>query len=247
MLGKDFHMSITYRIIKKSWRAIAPASFSAFAFGGHSTFSKAMLTLKARLESRADHNEIYDKAYYLKYSDEVARSAIGIVKTIMAHLSPKSIVDIGCGSGEIIRRFGEFGVKSIGLDYSDAALAICRERNLECLKCDLESNTPIATSLSADLVLSTEVAEHLPDAWADRYVDFICQIANRAVVITAATPGQGGTDHVNEQPFSYWIKKFERRGVNYSEEKTLAFRREWAAQDVEESRARNVMVFYTAT
>jgi hypothetical protein len=72
------------------------------------------------------------------------------------------------------------------------------ESAMEVFKCNLESDSPMATRLTADLVLSIEVAEHLPGAWADRYVNFLYEIAKRAIVITAAIPGQGGTDHVNE-------------------------------------------------
>jgi hypothetical protein len=32
------------------------------------------------------------------------------------------------------------------------------------------------------------------------------------IVFGGAAPNQGGTSHVNEQPASYWISKFEARG-----------------------------------
>jgi len=35
--------------------------------------------------------------------------------------------------------------------------------------------------------------------------------------MTAATPGQGGTHHVNEQPREYWYKKFRSRGYSYNQ------------------------------
>jgi hypothetical protein len=34
-------------------------------------------------------------------------------------------------------------------------------------------------------------------------------------VFSAAHPGQGGTGHINEQPKSYWIERFQRAGLTY--------------------------------
>jgi hypothetical protein len=52
------------------------------------------------------------------------------------------------------------------------------------------------------MVTSFEVAEHIPERLEDRYVDMLCLLGN-LIVISAATPGQGGMDHVNEQPHAY--------------------------------------------
>ena len=37
------------------------------------------------------------------------------------------------------------------------------------------------------------------------------------IVFTAATPGQGGDDHINEQLHSYWVAKFQAAGFAYDE------------------------------
>jgi len=62
-----------------------------------------------------------------------------------------------------------------------------------------------------DLVLCLEVAEHLSPLFAGRLVDNICNHTD-TVFFSAATPGQGGYNHLNEQPHSYWVEKFEKRG-----------------------------------
>ncbi len=38
-----------------------------------------------------------------------------------------------------------------------------------------------------------------------------------AVVFSAAVPGQGGTNHINEQWQSYWIRLFQRHGFRASD------------------------------
>lgn len=69
-----------------------------------------------------------------------------------------------------------------------------------------------------DLAFSFEVAEHIEQDYADIFVDNMLSGDPRWVIMTAAPPGQGGCWHVNEQPKSYWIEKFERRGYKLSEE-----------------------------
>jgi hypothetical protein len=70
----------------------------------------------------------------------------------------------------------------------------------------------IHTFEPAELVVCTEVAEHLEADHADKLVSVLAGLAQRAIYFSAAPPGQGGTDHVNEQPPEYWIAKLERLG-----------------------------------
>jgi hypothetical protein len=62
-----------------------------------------------------------------------------------------------------------------------------------------------------DIALSLEVAEHLPDQRAQRFVHDLCRLAP-IVIFSAAIPGQGGTGHVNEQWPDYWYHLFEAEG-----------------------------------
>jgi hypothetical protein len=77
----------------------------------------------------------------------------------------------------------------------------------------------------ADLVVCTEVAEHLGQREGNRLVRVIAASAVKWVFFTAATPGQGGHHHVNEQPHEYWRRKFERNGMSLDNIKTHMARR----------------------
>ena len=60
-----------------------------------------------------------------------------------------------------------------------------------------------------DLAQSLEVAEHLPQARAATFVSDL--VAHAPVVLfSAASPGQGGENHINEQPAEYWRKLFRQ-------------------------------------
>ena len=235
-------MSTTYRALKFVFRKAVPPKAKSILFNGRTPFSKAVIKIKSKLESSAPHSFVYDAGYYANYSEEMERSAIGMVDCMMSAIKPTSVVDIGCGSGEVLAEFARRGVKAKGADLSDAALEICRKKGLEVARLDLE-NRKMYLPWYADLVVSTEVAEHIPADLADHYAATLCRISTRAVVITAAPPGQGGTDHVNEQPPEYWIPKFAHFGLKYSAELTKRFQTEWSERNVEWTRARNVLVF----
>ena len=68
-----------------------------------------------------------------------------------------------------------------------------------------------ATPRRFDLAQSLEVAEHLPKASGERFVDSLCALSD-IVMFSAAQPGQGGEGHVNERRPSDWAADFAQRG-----------------------------------
>lgn len=62
-----------------------------------------------------------------------------------------------------------------------------------------------------DVAICTEVAEHLPLQAAPILVSGLVTLSDN-IVFTAATPGQGGRHHLNEQPHSYWETLFRDHG-----------------------------------
>jgi SAM-dependent methyltransferase len=230
-----------YHIVKAAYRRLVPQSLNPFFFNGRTRFSRMVLAVKQRLEKDVDHDALYDAVYFDRVREEMAVTAGGIAASIADHFpEARTLVDVGCGTGSVLVEAERRGLSVIGLEYAEAALAMCRERGLDVRKFDIEqAATP---DLRADVVLSTEVAEHLPADCADRFVDLLTSISDN-VVVTAAPPGQGGTDHVNEQPNEYWIAKFEARGFAHDPQVTADWRADWRRRSVERQRARNVMVF----
>jgi len=55
--------------------------------------------------------------------------------------------------------------------------------------------------------MSLEVAEHLEPATAPQFVNSLAT-ASDVVLFSAAYTQQGGTNHINEQPHSYWAGLF---------------------------------------
>lgn len=140
-----------------------------------------------------------------------ARSSAGVVVPMLIDLfAPRSVVDVGCGIGTWLATFRELGVDDVcGVDgdwVERAALEIPAERFVAA---DLAR--PVRLDRTFDLVLSLEVAEHLPPHSADGFVESLTRLGP-AIVFSAAIPLQGGVDHVNEQWPEYWVERFVARG-----------------------------------
>ncbi len=227
-------MSVVLRLVKGVYRAVLPLRVRRSAF---------MCRLKARF---LWHDAIYDEHYY--QSDIESAAALGarsMSNSIIAEFNPKRVIDVGCGTGALLEALRDRGCEILGLENSDAALAWCRTRRLSVAKFDLEKDG--SEQLGAfDMAISVEVAEHLPERIADRFVDFLTELSG-TIVFTAAQPGQGGTDHVNEQPPAYWIAKFEQRGFKHDVDVSERWRESWrAAGDVVPFYYQNLIVFRRA-
>jgi SAM-dependent methyltransferase len=123
-----------------------------------------------------------------------------------------SVVDVGCGTGGWLAAFADRGVTDYqGFDgpwVPVDRLEIPRERFTPI---DFTRLGDIPTNRRFDLVVSLEVAEHLPSETAEDFVDLLTKLGP-AILFSGAVPLQGGVGHENEQWLSYWIGAFERRG-----------------------------------
>jgi len=238
-----------YSIVKTAYKKTLPKKARRWVYLHMPNYLKAAKAYAIRkLEKYGGHDDIYDKDYYESFFlPEMLRSHEGIAEGTVKLYSPKFIVDVGCGPCVLLSALTKRGVLCRGLDYSSAALNICRQNGLDVIKFDLEHDI-LPKDLKADVVVSTEVAEHLPGHCADRFVSILCSIADD-VVMTAAEPARtwkgiaAAHDHVNEQPKEYWIDKFENNGFKYNKNTTALLRTEWEKHGVLQFFVERLMVF----
>jgi SAM-dependent methyltransferase len=232
-----------YRILKRFYRATVPLSIRRATSDRRNGLYRIFYPIKRLLQRHARHDEIYDATYFEEtIKPLIQKSAPRMAESIRDVLQPTTVTDIGCGSGELLQSLRAIGISGVGFEHSHAALDIARAKGLEVTDLDLEQPLDKLNICRADLVISTEVAEHLPEPCAETYVEYLCRTAD-TVLITAAPPGQGGTDHVNEQPNEYWIEKFAARGFSYLRELTQKMRRDWEAAGIVNFYAKNLMIF----
>lgn len=135
----------------------------------------------------------HDDSYHGFSSPEI------IVPLLMELLNPQSVIDIGCGTGNFLSVFKKNGIKKVlGIDgkWARKDLLFRYLTEQEFIETDFEE--PIMIEGKFDLALCLEVAEHIPEEFADSFVANLCRLSD-VVVFSAAIPSQGGQSHVNEQ------------------------------------------------
>ena len=140
--------------------------------------------------------------------------AKALLDTLQFEHSPVRVWDMGCGTGNLMGALYDLECDVMGMEGSAAALPYIPSHLLSRIAFgDILLDHPVPES---DLVICTEVAEHIPAASADRLVEVIANVKSPHVYFTAASPGQGGVNHVNEQLPHYWMDRFYKCGYELS-------------------------------
>lgn len=146
---------------------------------------------------------------------------------------PRSVLDVGCGTGQTTAYIAAQGIEVLGIEASRQAIVSSPRPEL-IRRHDLRS--PLDLSRQFDLVWCFEVAEHIHPKYVDVFLDSLVR-HSAVIAMSAAPPGQGGEGHFNEQPQSYWCKKFSDRQYSLCSEWTTAMK------EVPEFYSNNMMVF----
>ncbi|MCB2171309.1 class I SAM-dependent methyltransferase [archaeon] len=75
---------------------------------------------------------------------------------------PRTVLDVGCGTGMLAGLLSEAGYKVVGIDLSDVAVQKCRARGIEAYQQDLAEKLQFSDN-TFDCILMSEVIEHLVD------------------------------------------------------------------------------------
>jgi SAM-dependent methyltransferase len=155
----------------------------------------------------------YDAAFYANQKAG-SRASAGIVLETLSPIVGEvgSVLDVGCGAGGWLKAASEIfaGADIFGVDHPgvpEEEMFIPRARFA-----GHDLTAPIHLKRRFDLVISLEVAEHIPPEKAPTFIDTLADHGD-VVMFSAAVPRQGGTGHVNEQWPDYWIALFEARGM----------------------------------
>lgn len=181
---------------------------------------------------------MYDEQFYENQQQGSLNSAQVVVPIIMNLIQPKSVVDVGCGIGSWLSVFKDSGVHDyLGVDggYVDEEMLMIPQSKFKAV--DLEKS--INLNRQFDLVVSLEVAEHLPANSAEAFVKTLTSLGS-VVMFSAAIPHQGGVGHFNEQWPEYWRDYFNKCGYVLAD----AIREKiWNYESVEPWYRQNILLY----
>lgn len=150
----------------------------------------------------------YDAEFYESRVNNTLYSAKEIIPVINSLIKPQSVIDVGCGTGEWLSIFKEHGVLTVlGIDGDYVDRKNLKINEYEFLSFDLRY--PLQLGKKFDLVISVEVAEHLPRECAEMFIESLTQLGP-IIMFSAAIPFQGGLHHLNEQWPDYWEEIFRK-------------------------------------
>jgi hypothetical protein len=153
------------------------------------------------------------------FGEDYLLLASALIQTVLPTAENPTHLDLGAGNGLLVGPMRKFGVESFGYEASEQARGACPSEldpfmdfGLPLEQWGSFGTGPAGYRPKHDLVSCVEVAEHIPAERADELVETCCSRAAQWIYFSAATPGQGGHGHVNEQPRAYWEAKFNARG-----------------------------------
>jgi len=149
-----------------------------------------------------------------------------------------SVLDVGCGTGTWLKIASDLGVKEVlGID------GVPLNTNELHIPADSFINDDLTRVIDLkrkfDLLICLEVAEHLPAENAKNLVDSLTNHSD-FIVFSAAIPGQGGQNHINEQWPVYWQTLFFNKGYYPCEILRDIF---WNDNEIEWWYRQNILIF----
>ncbi|MDD5005783.1 MAG: methyltransferase domain-containing protein [Candidatus Omnitrophica bacterium] len=170
------------------------------------------------LKARSNHKDIiYDDKFFNKNLEWNVPIAAKLTGVLIDYFNPSSVVDLGCGNAEFLSEFQKRGIPIQGYEGSRSAIekALVDKKYIQLF--DLRNK--IELDKRYDLALCLEVAEHIENKFSQRLVENLTNLSD-TIIFTAATPGQGGHFHINEQPHEFWVNIFKERNYDYDDKIT---------------------------
>lgn len=184
-------------------------------------------------------SKFYNENFYSNHIDGMSISAAIVLGLLYEHYKPQTVIDIGCGQGAWLAAAESLGAKTLkGMDGEWVRKEQLLSKNIDFTAVDFDRAIPKSNE-RYDLCISLEVAEHISEVNAKKFINLLCETSD-IVLFSAAIKYQGGTNHVNEQWQSYWIDLFKSNGYECLDlfRKTL-----WNNNSVEWWYRQNILFF----
>ena len=136
---------------------------------------------------------------------------------VLKIFNPRSIIDFGCGTGDILAHFQARGISVFGIDGSKACLKCLTISKNNFMLFDLRNR--YKSNKKYDICICFEVGEHIEEKYSERLVENLTQ-SSSTILFTAAPPGQNGEHHINLKPREWWVEKFLEYSFSFDKQLT---------------------------
>ena len=193
----------------------------------------------------------YNWRYYRRHLMYYREWEINLAQAFVKEYNIKSMIDFGCGIGSYLEGAYLSGVKDLfGIEYNYelARPFIVEEVLANIIREDICHPNLFKTVIKRpyDVSWSVEVAEHIDPNGSEAFAKNLVDSSSRIIALTAAPPGQAGTNHINLRPKEYWIEMIEGMGASYSHEETQKVIKMWNPFLHSKFRyiTKNIMIFF---
>ena len=108
--------------------------------------------------------ELYDRMYSERPENDMSLEEATLFDVARQRLSNgSSIIDIGCGAGNIALRLKEMGFQVTGVDHSPVAASLAAENGIDCRVVDVDKQDLPFAENSCDAAWAGDVIEHVFD------------------------------------------------------------------------------------
>lgn len=167
-----------------------------------------------------------DKKFYKKTLRPDRQSSYKMIASyIVNNIKPNltSVIDYGCGAGWFLYYLKNEGVVDVmGIEPNKEIVSVLDDSIKDDIKF-LDLTKQVYIDRKFDVAMNIEVVEHIDKKYSDLVIENITRHTD-LLIFSAATPGQGGYGHINEQSFEYWEEKLNKVGFYCDNVGTKHFR-----------------------
>jgi len=155
--------------------------------------------------------------------------AVFFLRFLAFHVKPATVMEFGCGLGttaDFLARFTPGGSRVTCIEPEPMLREVFGKKPLphratqlavNLFKDDGKACGDALIERGFDLVLSVEVAEHIPVEYHPKLIKTLAKATRKLLVFSASRPEQQGTGHLLSSSFvaDEWVTKFEAEGLVY--------------------------------